>query len=154
MTPNTGQGSPTQVVTFDSVSLSDVHGTMSNADVAVREAVESFVAQLKGLIQQAALESVQAALNGGGPVRRGATPRHTANGRPSGRRTKRTAAELDGMSKKLHSYVAKHPGQRIEQIGAALSIATRELALPVKKLSSEKKLTTKGQKRATTYFAK
>jgi len=58
------------------------------------------------------------------------------------------------LIKKLHGYIAKNPGQRIEQIAASLDISTKELNLPAKKLISEKKLSTKGQKRATTYFAK
>lgn len=130
---------------------------MSNIDAAIREAVESFVEQLRDLIQQAALESVQAALSGAGPARRGVKAGRPAvgvlaKGRQKG--AKRTPEELEGLVKKLHSHVAKNPGQRIEQIGKALGIVTKELVLPVKKLVSEKKLSTKGQKRATTYFAK
>lgn len=131
---------------------------MSNTDVALREAVESFVEQLKGLIQQAALESVQVALNGGSLAphrgsKQGRTPTATAaTGRAKG--AKRTAQELEALAKKLHAYIAKHPGQRIEQIGTGLGVVTKEFVLPVKKLLSEKRISTKGQKRATTYFAK
>ena len=130
---------------------------MSNTDAAIREAVESFVEQLRGLIQGAALESVQLALSGGTPVSRRAKPGRIAIGISSNNHrkgAKRTPEELEGLVKKLHSYVAKNPGPRIEQIGMALGVATKELVLPVKKLVSEKKLTSKGQKRATTYFAK
>jgi hypothetical protein len=130
---------------------------MSNTDAAIREAVESFVEQLRGLIQRAALESVQAALNGGAPARRGAKPgRPLAAAAPKVQRkgAKRTPEELEALIKKLHSHVAKNPGQRIEQIGKAIGVVTKELVLPVKKLVTEKKLSTKGQKRATTYFAK
>jgi len=130
---------------------------MSNTDSAIREAVESFVEQLRGLIQRAALDSVQAALNGA-PARRGAKPGRSApsDARSKGHRkgAKRTPEQLDGLIKKLHSYVAKNPGQRIEQVGKALGVATKELVLPVKKLVSEKRLSAKGQKRATTYSAK
>jgi len=130
---------------------------MSNTDTAIREAVESFVEQLKGLIQQAALESVQAALGAGGQTRRGAAPARGAasvvrTGRSKG--AKRSPEELEALVKKLHAHVAKNPGQRIETIGAGLGVPTKELVLPVKKLLGEKKLSTKGQKRATTYFAK
>jgi hypothetical protein len=54
----------------------------------------------------------------------------------------------------LHAHIAKHPGQRIEQIGASLGVSTKEFAVPVKRLLSEKQISTKGHKRATTYFAK
>jgi len=130
---------------------------MSNIDEEVREAVESFVEQLKGLIQRAALESVQSALNGGG-----SSTRRDAKRAPSraplaakGYETtaKRSPAELAALIKKLHSHISKHPGQRIEKIGEGLGVPTKALVLPVKRLISEKKVTTKGQKRATVYFA-
>jgi len=137
---------------------SSYQGRMSNTDVALREAVESFVEQLKGLIQQAALESVQVALNGGAVASgRGSKAGRAASvAAPAGRAkgAKRTPQELEALAKKLHAYIAKHPGQRIEQIGAGLGVVTKEFVLPVKKLLSEKRISTKGQKRATTYFAK
>ena len=131
---------------------------MSNSDAAIREAVESFVEQLKGLIQRAALESVQAALldGGGGPARRGSKLGRAASLAPSKPQggAKRTPEELDALIKKLRIYVVKNPGQRIEQIGRGLDVTTKELVLPVKKLMSERQISTKGQKRATVYFAK
>jgi hypothetical protein len=77
--------------------------------------------------------------------------RRMSNGRGTG--AKRTPAELDALVKKLHAHVVKNPGQRIEKIGAGLGIPTKERALPARKLLSEKRLATKGQKRATLYFA-
>jgi hypothetical protein len=131
---------------------------MPNTNAAILEAVESFVETLKGLIQQAALESVQVALSGGGlsPGRGSKPGRATVVSVSKGRRkgAKRAPEELEALVKKLHTYVAKNPGQRIEQIGSSLGVATKELVLPVKKLVGEKQLSTKGQKRATVYFAK
>jgi len=130
---------------------------MSNIDEEVREAVESFVEQLKGLIQRAALESVQSALNGGtSSTRRDAkrSPSRAAAASQGYETTaKRSPAELAALIKKLHSHISKHPGQRIEKIGEGLGVPTKALVLPVKRLISEKKVTTKGQKRATVYFA-
>ncbi|MEP7049595.1 MAG: DNA-binding protein [Pseudomonadota bacterium] len=125
----------------------------------IRAALDSFVDDISNLIQQAALESVEQALAGASaiPSRRGArasaAPAFAAlASRKKG--AKRTPEELEQLIKKLHGYIAKNPGQRIEQIAASLDISTKELNLPAKKLISEKKLSTKGQKRATTYFAK
>ena len=98
------------------------------------------------------------ALNGGSAVpRRGSKPGRSAA--PSAVKTrqkggKRSPEELDALVKRLLAYIVKHPGQRIEQIGASLGVPSKEFALPVKKLLSEKQITTKGQKRATAYFAK
>ena len=75
----------------------------------------------------------------------------------SGRRAKgakRDPRLLQALTDKLGDYIKKNPGLRIEQIGKALGTPTKDLALPVKKLVAAKKISTKGQKRATTYFAK
>ncbi len=130
---------------------------MSDADATLRDAVEAFVAQLKIIFQQSALEKVQSALGGEAPrgKKRGRPTKVRASA-PRARRKgeKRAPDQLAALVKQLLSYVAKNPGQRIEQIGKAIGTPTKELALPAKKLIGEKKLTTKGQKRATTYFAK
>jgi len=135
---------------------------MANINDMIRAALEAFVDDISNLIQQAALESVEEALAGASaiPGRRGrgasrAVPvSFAAVGRARSKGAKRTAEELEQLIKKLHGYIAKNPGQRIEQIAQGLAISTKELNLPAKKLIGDKKLTTKGQKRATTYFAK
>ena len=136
---------------------------MANINDTIRAALDSFVEDISNLIQQAALESVEQALAGASaiPGRRGGRGAGRAAAAPlvalsRGRKkgAKRTQDELDQLIKKLHSYIAKNPGQRIEQIAQGLDISTKELNLPAKKLIGDKKLSTKGQKRATTYFAK
>jgi len=134
---------------------------MANISDTIRAALDSFVNDLSSLIQEAALESVEQALAEAStiPGRSGRGARAAASSfvslaanRKKG--AKRTPEELEQLIKKLHGYIAKNPGQRIEQIAQGLDISTKELNLPAKKLISEKKLSTKGQKRATTYFAK
>jgi len=130
---------------------------MSTIDDAIFEAVESFVEQLKGLIQQAALESVQTALNGRNQPSQRRT-KAAGGGTMAGLQryeagAKRTPAELAALIKKLHAHIAKNPGLRIETIGTALGVPTKALVLPVKRLVSERRVSTKGQKRATVYFA-
>jgi len=136
---------------------------MANINDTIRAALDSFVEDISNLIQQAALESVEQALagasvipgrRGGRGAARGVASSFIALGRGRKKGAKRTAEELEQLIKKLHGYIAKNPGQRIEQIAQGLDITTKELNLPAKKLISDKKLSTKGQKRATTYFAK
>ncbi|MEO8904795.1 MAG: DNA-binding protein [Polyangiaceae bacterium] len=135
---------------------------MANISDTIRAALDSFVDDLSNLIQQAALESVEQALAGASeiPGARGGRGARAASSAPFAslasrkKGAKRTPEELEQLIKKLHGYIAKNPGQRIEQIAASLDISTKELNLPAKKLISEKKLSTKGQKRATVYFAK
>jgi hypothetical protein len=137
---------------------------MANISDTIRAALDAFVNDLSSLIQEAALESVEQALadastipgrgGRGGRGARAAVPSFVSLSQSRKKGAKRTPEELEQLIKKLHGYIAKNPGQRIEQIAQGLDISTKELNLPAKKLISEKKLSTKGQKRATTYFAK
>jgi hypothetical protein len=126
-----------------------------SVDSAVRARVEVFAKELSELVRESALEVVRLALgDGGGPVRRGgpraSSPRAAAEGRSKG--SKRDPKILVALTEKLGAFIKKNPGQRIEQIGKALGIATKELTLPIKKLILAKEVSTKGQRRATTYF--
>jgi len=133
---------------------------MANISDTIRAALDAFVNDLSSLIQEAALESVEQALAeassipGRGRGGRANAPSFASLSQDRKKGAKRTPEELEQLIKKLHSYIAKNPGQRIEQIAQGLDISTKELNLPAKKLISDKKLSTKGQKRATTYFAK
>jgi len=135
---------------------------MANISDTIRAALDAFVNDLSSLIQEAALESVEQALaeastipgGRGGRGGRAAAPSFASLSQNRKKGAKRTPEELEQLIKKLHGYIAKNPGQRIEQIAQGLDISTKELNLPAKKLISDKKLSTKGQKRATTYFAK
>jgi len=129
---------------------------MSDVDGELREIVETFVAQLKTVLRRSALATLQSALGEETPRsgRAKRTVKKTSAPRSRKKGSKRSPEELDALVKSLLAHVRKNPGQRIEQIGAALGIATKELALPAKKLIGEKKLSTKGQKRATAYFVK
>jgi hypothetical protein len=110
---------------------------MMNTDALVREALYRFVDDVSQMMRLAALDTIETAL-----------------GTRGARGAKRSPDELAALSQRLFDYVAKHPGQRIEQIAEGLGTSTRELTLPLKKLISEKRIARKGQKRATTYAAR
>ena len=121
---------------------------------AIRARVEAFASELVALIRLSAVDVVTEALGGAGPSRRRGSGRSVgappSSHRPKG--AKRDPKVLAALTEKLGAFIKKNPGQRIEQIGKALSIATKELALPVKKLVAAKMISSKGQKRATTYY--
>lgn len=122
---------------------------MSDFQTEMNRVVAGFVAQITELARRAAIDTLENALGKGGG--RGAV-RLAAGGR--GRGAKRTAADLDQLGTQFVSFVAKHPGLRIEQINKELGTSTKDLALPIRKLISEGQIKTKGKKRSTTYFAK
>lgn len=127
---------------------------MSKIDDELLETIESFVEQLKGLIQRRALESVRTALNAGDLPRPGAKLARPALGTVGYETSaKRSPAELAAVIKKLHGHIARNPGLPIEKLGVGLGLPTKALVLPIKRLISDKKVSTKGQKRATVYFA-
>jgi hypothetical protein len=122
---------------------------MSDFQTEMNRVVAGFVAQITELARRAAIDTLENALGKGGG--RGAV-RLSGGGR--GRGAKRTAADLDQLGTQFVSFVAKHPGLRIEQINKELGTSTKDLALPIRKLIAEGQIKTKGKKRSTTYFAK
>jgi hypothetical protein len=152
-----------------------------SATEQIRKRIESFVLGLDEMIRAASLEVVRQGLLGPGalptPSRRTkgglalpavarpkpqrgtraavrAKGRAAAASRSRGTRTKRTGDQLDALVASLLKYIAKHPGQRMEQIAVGMKMPSKDLMLPIQKLKSEGRLKTKGQKRATAYFAK
>jgi hypothetical protein len=137
---------------------------MANSlDDRIRARVEQFAAELAELIRESAMETVSAALAGARPSpgrggRRGAALLVTraGRGRAASREkgAKRPPDEIERLTDKLLDYIKGNPGQRIEQIADGMGTSTKELNLPAKKLIAGKQLKTKGQKRATQYFAR
>ena len=118
---------------------------MSDFQTEMNRVVSDFVAQITELARAAARDMIDEALG------KGAKGVGRIRGR--GRGGKRTASELDQLAERFQSFVAKHPGLRIEQINKQLDTTTKDLALPIRKLIAEGALKTKGKKRSTTYFA-
>jgi hypothetical protein len=67
---------------------------------------------------------------------------------------KRSPVLLAQVTDQVGNHIKSNPGQGVEQIAKALSTTTKELTLPIRKLLGDKKITSKGQKRATRYFPK
>jgi hypothetical protein len=139
---------------------------MANSlDDRIRARVEQFASELAELIRESAMETVSAALAGARPSpgrggRRAAAvaaaPARGGRGRLASREkgAKRPPDEIERLTGKLLDYIKGNPGQRIEQIADGMGTSTKELNLPAKKLIANKQLRTKGQKRATQYFAR
>ena len=114
----------------------------------IRDAIESFVEELSTLVRTAALQSVTEVFGSASGGRRG-------RGGGSSLRVKgekRSPQALAQTVGKLLTEIKAKPGLRMEQIAKALGSTTKDLALPAKKLIAEKKIKTKGERRATKYF--
>jgi DNA-binding NtrC family response regulator len=150
---------------------------MSNSENEIRTRVETFVNDLSDLVRQAALEAVTEALKKGDvtpPARKVGRPAKAAapvepqeekktsartRGRPAAPKgQKRRAGEkrspqiLAQVTEQVFNHIKANAGQGVEQIAKALGTTTKELTLPIRKLLADKKITSKGQKRATRYF--
>jgi hypothetical protein len=133
---------------------------MADFQTEMTNTVNNFVAQISELARRAALGTLEAAFGGQGgrgaamaPVAIGMPASGARVGRPrGGRGAKRTSADIEAMSQQVVSFVKANPGLRIEQINKALGTTTKDLALPIRKLVADHVLTSKGQKRSTTYF--
>lgn len=129
----------------------------------MQQLVEKFVTDLSSLFRQQALqalgavdmqkkpsavsrlvETVAAAMPSASPGRAGV--------RAKGE--KRSAEEIESLSKKFLDYVTAKPGLRIEQVNKALSTTTKDLQLPIRKMIADGVLKVKGAKRSTTYYAR
>jgi hypothetical protein len=143
--------------------------TNNTLDQDIQSRIESFLAELSGLVKRSALEAVNEALGeGAAPVRRGpgrprgSTKARRGPGRPrkaaskvarAGKRIRRSAEDLELIAARVLTHVKSNAGHRLEEIAAALKLHTGVLKRPVAKLLEAKKLRTEGQKRGTKYFA-
>ena len=149
---------------------------MDNVDTQIKSRVDAFVAELSALVKKAALEAVASTLKGEAPApsvakapaakKRAPAPAAPAKApakaakaapapaaaakRKAGQ--KRSPDEIAKTTEKLLGYITKNSGQRIEEIAKGVGSSTKELTLPIKKLLNDKKITAKGEKRATRYF--
>lgn len=108
-------------------------------------------------VRQIALEAARGALGIDRPkpekradTQPRSTQRQAAKGRKKGE--KRSEAEIAKLADRLLAAITAKPGQRMEHLGKALGASNAELQIPIARLVEAKKITRRGEKRATTYF--
>jgi hypothetical protein len=118
----------------------------------------TFATQIMAAVQGASLQEL-AGSNGRRAVAEGAAARRAVSvpkksGKP-GRLPRRSAEEISTLLGKIVLLVKTHKqGMRAEEIRSKLGMQSKEMPRILKEGIATKKLTTKGQKRATTYFAR
>ena len=132
---------------------------MSSLKTRLDSLASSFATEVVRAIQSASLEELLGEVGG---VRRGpgrpngstaATPK-AKGGRKSGRLARRSADDIAKTLERVVSLVKRHKqGMRAEQIRSVLRMQAKEMPRVLKEGLSKKLLKSKGQKRATTYFA-
>lgn len=144
----------------------------TNLKSELQPKIDAFLQEISELVRQAALESVQKALQGEGaaPARRGpgrprkATTRKaaakvrankgaSAPAKRRGRPGRRSPEEVQATAQNILDHVRANPGQRSEEIKAAIGLRPEDFQLPVSKLLADGKVRTEGQRRGTKYFA-
>jgi hypothetical protein len=118
----------------------------------VSRTVQGFVAHIVELVHQAAIETLHTAF--AGPIAADAADRPGERGPAAASASpKRAPADLQALSSRLAAFIQANPGLRIAQISHSLGTTTKDLALPIRKLTASGVIRTTGQKRTTRYFA-
>ncbi|GAB4566636.1 MAG: hypothetical protein Tsb0020_18480 [Haliangiales bacterium] len=130
---------------------------MNDIQSEINDRVEHFVNEISELARRAAYEALSSALEHEiAPAVANATRPTPSTPAPRTRQRsgggKRPPEELARMADEFLDYVTNNPGERMEHIAKALGYVTKDLNLPVKKLTTAGKLRLEGQKRATTYY--
>jgi hypothetical protein len=140
--------------------------SMPDLRSSIQSLAKQFAAGVLEAIHSSSLEDILGKTPGAkrGP---GRPPGKRGPGRPAGKRApgrppgsaskrlaRRSAKDIAAVTSDIVALVKKHPkGLRAEQIRAELGIAKREWMRPLGLALKSKKLTKKGEKRSTTYFA-
>jgi hypothetical protein len=128
-------------------------------DALAAKLANEILAALQGASLQELLSPGAAATVGNGrphaPLAKRALATLPKSARSSGRLRRRSAEAIQAMLNKIVLLVKTHKeGMRAEEIRSKLGMQAKEMPRILKEGISKKKLSSKGQKRATTYFAR
>jgi hypothetical protein len=136
---------------------------MSTLKSQLDSLASSFASEVVRAIQGASLDEILGEVSGAkrGPGRprqsrvTESAPAQAPKTRKSGRLARRSPEDIKASLDKVRGLLkGAKSGLRSEEIRKALKLDKREIPRVLKEGLASKKLTSKGQKRATTYFAK
>lgn len=132
---------------------------MSKIDTLVQE----FVVNLRLAIAEEAAAAFAAVAGGGlqsgqlvrGKRKPGPKPGKAVAGKPlTGKRSRRSAEDIENQAAAILSFIKKNPASKAEAIGQSVGMTSIQMQAPIAQLLNEKKISKKGQRRATSYSAK
>jgi len=124
----------------------------------IQALIDTFVDDLGELAKRIAIEQLKIAFGVGAklpaPIKFTAPKLAAAKFAPPARtRARRGHREIEALREKLLAAIAEQPGQRAEDINAALGTRTAQIAQPLRKLVAERLVRTEGARRGTRYFS-
>lgn len=122
---------------------------MTSLQQAIRDRVDSLVADLEDLVREEALRLLSESLSGGAALpSRQSRPGSGARGRRAS-----GAGASDAVASKVLGYIQQNPNVRAEAVRAALGMNKAAWVKVSSQLLAQKRLTKSGQKRGTAYSA-
>jgi hypothetical protein len=118
--------------------------------VAAIRSIDKALATSQDAVVRRALEEARTTLSACLAVQ-GVVPAASSKSMGQGSGGRRSSTDVANLAGALLAHLEKHPGQRGEEIAAALSTDTRTIRLPLKKLIEDKRVRTKGVARGTSY---
>jgi hypothetical protein len=113
--------------------------------------IQQFTEKITALVRRQTLDRIRETLGGeAAPMKRG--PGRPRGSTKTGKRIRRSSEGLADLGDKLHAHVRANPGQRGEEIAAALGTDVDTMRLPMRKLIAAKKIRTEGERRGMQYF--
>jgi hypothetical protein len=125
----------------------------------LNDIAQNFASAVLDAVRGASLQDIHTVggreVSNGRKATRVASPAPTKRTRSSGRLRRRSPEDIaNALDKVLTALKGRKDGLRAEEIRGKTGMQAKEMPRILKEGLSKKKLTSKGRKRATTYFAK
>jgi hypothetical protein len=124
---------------------------MPSLDAELRTLTASFASDLVLVVKRAALEEVARVIK---EVEAESPPQQPNRKVVRQKPTREPSAPLGSGPGGILEYVRRHPGERSENVRAAVGLTRGQMQNAVKKLLASGKLKAEGERRATRYFVR